>query len=731
MPCSRCQPLSFSLPQLEPGTSSFIFRSKDVVCVLHKTRESLLESVQDGCHLCTLVHAQLGSVEVDMPELDEIDAYVALVIAGDAFETYLPRKVSLRVVSHLGLASMDVELSTGLPDPYARILQTHRDVLQALNSEGEVPEQQLPPAIHVGTNDQLVNIGLARTWLDDCLQLHPWCRHKSPDPGTAPMPTRLLDVSDMDRIMLTEMTGRPRSPYVALSYRWGHRPHFVTDQDNFHTHRNQGIDMCRLPATVRDAAVVTNRLGYRYIWIDALCIIQDHPSDIAEEVAKMGDIYRHAILTICAQGATSPYDGLFHGRTPLENHPCMTRVVFPSLKNGDGATREYDVLIKGRATSENHLESRSWILQEEVLTSRALIFGGLQMEWRCVEAHASETDPLPASFVKSTSSSSRVVDLTAPLSFENALFSQTKGYYSALGTAKGYEGHWVAWYQMLERYSDKDLSVVHDNLAALAGLAVIFSDVHKATYLAGLWKEDLLPYGLMWYVATNDDRAGTRLAAPSWSWASAGKVRIRFLELASNISKRRTEMRKLCRKTEVLEAYCSSSDPISDAFRSHEDASPAREWGLRLQGSTLTLLLRCDPVFSDWRVNGVVYRQRAGSSDWDAFEAAHPVSRLDHRFTPRFPAMLLAGRGGQIVGEAALDSGSLPPTAGAGADTEVLCVYLGEEVLVGGRAVRTESLVVRCLVLVPDDAGSYIRVGLGTVGGDCWGDGERKTVEVI
>jgi hypothetical protein len=40
-----------------------------------------------------------------------------------------------------------------------------------------------------------------------------------------------------------------------------------------------GVEIDRPPQTLKDAVYVTRRLGIRYLWIDALCIIQDSPED--------------------------------------------------------------------------------------------------------------------------------------------------------------------------------------------------------------------------------------------------------------------------------------------------------------------------------------------------------------------------------------------------------------------------------------------------------------------
>ena len=50
----------------------------------------------------------------------------------------------------------------------------------------------------------------------------------------------------------------------------------------------RGINLHCLPQNFQDAIYATAKLGIRYLWIDALCIIQDDVEDWSIESAKMG-----------------------------------------------------------------------------------------------------------------------------------------------------------------------------------------------------------------------------------------------------------------------------------------------------------------------------------------------------------------------------------------------------------------------------------------------------------
>ncbi|KAK0629355.1 heterokaryon incompatibility protein-domain-containing protein, partial [Bombardia bombarda] len=156
-----------------------------------------------------------------------------------------------------------------------------------------------------------MNIALAKLWRDECLANHSLCGLGSPDPELAPLPTRLLDVTNPEKPVLKEIPSGTTGTYVALSYCWGQVTQLETTRGNYLSHK-RGILSSRLPQTIRDAVSVANWLGYKHIWIDALCIIQDDDSDMRRELDKMGDIYRYAALTISAQRAASSHGGLFN-----------------------------------------------------------------------------------------------------------------------------------------------------------------------------------------------------------------------------------------------------------------------------------------------------------------------------------------------------------------------------------------------------------------------------------
>lgn len=168
------------------------------------------------------------------------------------------------------------------------------------------------------------NIALASKWLNDCSAKHSICH--SFGEGQGPWyPTRLLDVGkhveESDVRLVISDTDSPTGPYLTLSHCWGSA--LVSKLEMRDLEKSKaGISASALPKTFRDAVYVTKKLGVQYLWIDALCIIQDSVEDWRQETATMGKVYKNALCNIAATGASDSSIGCFWDRNPLLAQPC-------------------------------------------------------------------------------------------------------------------------------------------------------------------------------------------------------------------------------------------------------------------------------------------------------------------------------------------------------------------------------------------------------------------------
>lgn len=153
-------------------------------------------------------------------------------------------------------------------------------------------------------------------WLEQCLEDHESC---SLEIGTH-RPTRLLDLEtglcsgDMKLVLTRDLD---RQPFATLSYRWGARKNVMLTREIHDGFRNQ-ISVSMLPGTIRDAIQVCRGLSIRYLWVDALCIMQGDPDDFATEITRMGSIYDSSIFTIAATESIDSDSGLLRSRQSLQ-----------------------------------------------------------------------------------------------------------------------------------------------------------------------------------------------------------------------------------------------------------------------------------------------------------------------------------------------------------------------------------------------------------------------------
>lgn len=334
---------------------------------------------------------------------------------------------------------------------------------------------------------------LMKGWLDKCDAEHPNCPK-----GETDLPTYLLDLENPSTIRVVRSSGQ-RGRYAALSYCWGDCRQFILTKDTYDD-RLKGFSLEQLPKSFRDAIQVTRQLGLRYLWIDALCIIQDDIESWEQESARMCDYYSDAAVTILASNASDGRDGFLKERN--------SRYLPVDLVSGDMSERVY---VQENSLNFNRviepLENRGWCLQELALSRRRLNFNTNSISWQCLMA---------------------VEDEHTSISFQPE--------YTYKWSAGQGERVWSFWYDRIHDFTARQLTRKSDRLPAMSGLAAqIAKSLGNDTYLAGLWKSNL-GRELLWaqrlwsatsYQAVYSFRpaeARRRIEdscpGPSWSWAS-------------------------------------------------------------------------------------------------------------------------------------------------------------------------------------------------------------------
>jgi hypothetical protein len=163
----------------------------------------------------------------------------------------------------------------------------------------------------------------------------------------------------------------------------------MTTTPNYNRHLH-GIPFDTMPTTFRDAVLATRRLGFLPL-IDSLCIIQGDCGDWAHECSKMAEVYEHCALAIAASSANNADDGFLHARKttvlaqckfPDDDPPEQLTLAIPDFED----ERKWgDFLYPSYGLPDNlpRLITRGWVLQERLLSPRAVHFGSREMSFEC------------------------------------------------------------------------------------------------------------------------------------------------------------------------------------------------------------------------------------------------------------------------------------------------------------------------------------------------------------
>jgi hypothetical protein len=356
---------------------------------------------------------------------------------------------------------------------------------------------------------------LVSTWSEQCLKYHPECTRRN---GCHTLPTRVIDVGPrfpasgtLQYPRLIVSNGQ-RAPYACLSYRWSPAiQQYRTIRDNFREHLEH-IPADRLPRTLQDSIELVRYIGIRYLWIDCLCIIQDDDSDWQRECDQMAGIFENSFITISALQAHDSRSGLFHIREKSWKQYFRTRDGTILGLRDRHEDLENDVVA-------STMQSRGWILQEKILSPAIAHFGMRQMHWECLNSTTSEVW--------------RTKSTPTPGPWKNILRETQRP-----GIESYHKGYFIAWYMIMQYYTTMNLTIEYDRLPAILGLAKRFEKSYQATFLAGLWLEDI-HRGILWqtwsqgrFYKTNDQPTSpssptsprgviASAISPSWTWISA------------------------------------------------------------------------------------------------------------------------------------------------------------------------------------------------------------------
>ncbi|KAH7310900.1 heterokaryon incompatibility protein-domain-containing protein [Stachybotrys elegans] len=318
--------------------------------------------------------------------------------------------------------------------------------------------------------------------------------------------------------------------YAALSHCWGKGKPLLLTGTSLGKLR-QAIPTIDLPPLFLDAIMLARRLQIPYLWIDSLCILQDSTEDWEREAAMMSNVYADAWVVFAAHTAKDSLGSLLSAPRVPDTQSVAIQCVGPAdtqatvyarhartgshnLDSTHGHSRARPGSYYPDTTRDNSspspalkntsylqtslLSNRGWVFQERILATRMIHFTRWEAVWECGTEIRCECSSSPRSgrgegFIKPN-----FVTQQQP----------SDGDISDM------------WRSMVNLFTARDLTFSKDRLPAIAGLAAAMKQLTSATYLQGLWSDDL-PRSLLWE-RNPESRDHSRRCpdVPSRSWAS-------------------------------------------------------------------------------------------------------------------------------------------------------------------------------------------------------------------
>jgi hypothetical protein len=272
--------------------------------------------------------------------------------------------------------------------------------------------------------------------------------------------------------------------YLALSYVWGASgAGLQCKMANVRYLEQPGSlgDLTKtLPKTISDAMLVCEKLGYSFLWVDRLCIVQDHPR-ISEQLSQMAAIYHQAALTIVALEG----DGASHGLSGISYPRDVDQLAF---RYADNFQLLHETPTLETCLSKSVWHQRGWTYQEHMASSSLLFFTdhGLFLDDR--RGGRANAYPLAEGPAYSISSIGRTT------------YTEIRGL------------------RLIQEYSQRSLTFQRDKLRAVNG---ILQAMYNGQTTYGIPLSDF-ENGVIWEI---DDSSKARESKtngifPTWSWAS-------------------------------------------------------------------------------------------------------------------------------------------------------------------------------------------------------------------
>lgn len=311
-------------------------------------------------------------------------------------------------------------------------------------------------------------------------------------------PPSLGTEKDRELIRLFHTEGS-RGHYVVFSYRSAVLENPLCTTRASLKDYLQGISWTKFPQTLQQAMELTKSLGFRYFWVDLLCVVQDDPEERLRESKRLGDVFEGAALVIADSSGWILEEGLFN--TPSnQTFSSLVRIPYHDANGtADGTVLHVDCVDPNNISDPDETDStfsgRAWVTQEYFMARRIAFFTTSGIVWSC---------------------------RTVRIGPDGVQDNPTRN----LENRK--------WFDIIQHHVLSELKHPEDRLQSLESIRTAIQKRDGGTpYRHGMFEKDLQEQ-LMWRVVKGRARkAENPVAVPSWSWASS-MAEIQFFEYPAN-----------------------------------------------------------------------------------------------------------------------------------------------------------------------------------------------------
>ncbi|KAI1208432.1 HET-domain-containing protein [Annulohypoxylon truncatum] len=369
-----------------------------------------------------------------------------------------------------------------------------------------------------------ININLANYWLDLCETNH-GVRCNGERHGSNVEPEDLL-VIDVKRKCITKLPAGAN--YLALSYCWPTREMFRTLLANVDELLRPEALVSRwdkLPGVIQDTINLTIDFSETYLWIDALCIVQDDKEQKDAQISQMDRVYASALMTIVPVLRTLDPDQACSG-LPRYNPKIKYREQKVTVIQGMNLAVPFEA-VYGMVDARTRWGTRAWTYQECLVSRRILFLTESQAYFQCrhsifCEDCRGEIDSTDVYFAPRT-------NLWNPGALETTGGRLQLNFGTLHLPREPYtkdERAIMAYLNYVLVYSCRQLTFMSDSLNAFRAIQNVLSNTMRTSFWYGM-AEKYFDIALLFIPHVDEPRTKQlgedyplNPAFPSWTWAA-------------------------------------------------------------------------------------------------------------------------------------------------------------------------------------------------------------------